>query len=141
MTFKRIMVPYDGSAGAKRALEVAVDLARLTDAELLALAVEAHLPHYAATVGEVQEEQRLEETEARANLGEAVDYARRRGIELRTEIRAGNVAHTIVQAARELNVDLIVIGHSGRSGLWGHLLGTTADRVSEQATCSVLITR
>ena len=134
------MVPYDGSPGAKRALEVGVDLARSTDAELLVLAIEAHLPRFPATVGEVQEEQLLEESEALVNLGEAEEYARRRGKKIRTEVRAGSAPHAIVATAKAHDVDLIVIGQSGHSGLWGHLLGT-ADRVSEQAPCSVLIAR
>jgi len=139
--FKRVLVPYDGSDGAKRALEVAVDIALPTGAELLGVAVEAHLPHYAATVGEVEEERRLEESACEALLREAAAYVRRRGLQMRTEVRGGNAAHAIVQAAGDNDVDLVVIGHSGHSGLWGHLLGGTADRVSEHAHCSVLIAR
>jgi nucleotide-binding universal stress UspA family protein len=141
MTFNRVMVAYDGSLGAKRALEVGVDLARSFDIELFVLAVEAHLPRFAATVGEVQEEQRYEENEAAVSLGEAEEYGRRRGTKIRTEARVGSAPHTIALTAKEQDVDLIVLGHSGHSGLWGHLLGTTADRVSEYAACSVLIAR
>jgi nucleotide-binding universal stress UspA family protein len=42
--FERVLVAYDGSKGARRALEVAVDLTRRDDAELIGLAIEAHLP-------------------------------------------------------------------------------------------------
>jgi nucleotide-binding universal stress UspA family protein len=92
-------------------------------------------------VGEVQDEQLLEETEALVSLGQAEEYARRRGMEIRTAVRAGNAPHGIVQIAREQSVDLIVIGHNERSGPWGHVPGTTADRVSQYAPCSVLIAR
>lgn len=51
--FERVLVAYDVSKGARKALEVAVDLTRRDDAELIGLAIEAHLPHYAATAGEV----------------------------------------------------------------------------------------
>ena len=48
--FERIVVAFDGSAGAREALRVAVELAGQNDAtRLVAVAVEAHLPHYAAT--------------------------------------------------------------------------------------------
>ncbi len=53
--FRKILLAYDGSAGAKRALDVALELASLSHAELWALAVEERLPHYTATVGEAQE--------------------------------------------------------------------------------------
>jgi nucleotide-binding universal stress UspA family protein len=139
--FDRILVPYDGSRGSKRALEVALDLALAEGAEVLGVAVAAHLPRFGATVGEVDEERRVEEAQARTHLEEAAAYAAARGVALRTEIRAGNAAHAILQAAEDHDVDLIVLGHSGVSGLWGHFVGTTADRVSEHARCSVLIAR
>jgi nucleotide-binding universal stress UspA family protein len=44
-------------------------------------------------------------------------------------------------AAEELDADLIVIGHSGHSGVWGLFLGTTAEKVSRHAPCSILIVR
>lgn len=101
----------------------------------------AHLPHYAATVGEVEEERLLEEAEARRVLAEATAYAAQGGVAMATEVRAGHPAQAIVKAAEELAVDLIVIGHSGHSGVWGLFLGTTAEKVSRHAPCSVLIVR
>jgi nucleotide-binding universal stress UspA family protein len=53
--FRKILLAYDGSAGAKRALNVAIELARTCGAELWALAVEERLPHLAATVGKMEE--------------------------------------------------------------------------------------
>jgi nucleotide-binding universal stress UspA family protein len=58
--FRKILVANDGSENAFRALEVAVDLARRYGAELHQLSVEEHLPHYAASLGEVLEAQREE---------------------------------------------------------------------------------
>ena len=58
--FTRILVGLDGSEAAQRALERALDLAALYGAELLVVSVEEKLPAYAATVGEVQEEERYE---------------------------------------------------------------------------------
>lgn len=52
--FQRVLVAYDGSDGAKKALEAAVGVAYRDSAELIGLAIEAHLPHYGATVGEVE---------------------------------------------------------------------------------------
>jgi len=86
--FSRILVAHDGSEGAKRSLQVALDLARTFDAELHAVAVEPHLPHYRATVGEVKEELQLEETEAARVLGEAREMADQAGVALKTEVVA-----------------------------------------------------
>jgi nucleotide-binding universal stress UspA family protein len=139
--FRRILVAYDGSEGARRALSMAAELARTDRAELVALGVEAHLPHYGATVGEVEEEHRFEEQEERRLLAEAAAYAEEQGLELIQEIRAGHPAQTIVHVAKEKAADLIVVGHSGHSGVWGLFLGGTAEKVSRHAPCSVLIVR
>ncbi len=53
--FKKILVGYDGSDGAKKALRTAIDIAKHYGAELHSISVEEDFPHYAATVGEVLE--------------------------------------------------------------------------------------
>jgi nucleotide-binding universal stress UspA family protein len=140
-TFRRIVVAYDGSEGARRSLDVALALADRVGAELHAVAVEGHLPHYGATVGEVQEELEVERTEAAAALTDARKLAEAAGVAVKTEVVAGHPAHAIIEAAKAANADLIVIGHAGRSGVWGVLPGGTAERVSRHAPCSVLIVR
>jgi nucleotide-binding universal stress UspA family protein len=140
-TFRRIVVAFDGSAGARRSLEVALALAERVGAELHAVAVEGHLPHYGATVGEVQEELEMEQTQAAGALAEARRLAEAVGVVVKTEVVAGHPAHAIIEAARPENADLIVIGHAARPGMWSLLPGGTAERVSRHAPCSVLIVR
>ena len=53
--FRKILLAYDGSDGAKAALRVGIGLAKSLPAELHSISVEEHLPHYAATMGEVQD--------------------------------------------------------------------------------------
>lgn len=53
----------------------------------------------------------------------------------------GHPAQELVRAAEELGADLIVLGHSGHSAIWGTFLGTVTEKVSRHATCSVLIVR
>jgi len=140
MPFARILVAIDGSRGSLKALDVAVELARLTDGELLALAVEGPLPAYAATVGEVEEVKREKDAFFGAVGAKARDEADRAGVELEVELRPGHPAEQITRYGRERDVDLIVVGQSGHS-LRGHLLGSTADRVAHQAHCPVLIVK
>lgn len=60
-------------------------------------------------------------------------------------VRANDLAPAIgdrfAQYALEVGADLLIIGHSGHSGIWGRLLGTTADKVVDHAPCSVLVVR
>jgi len=67
--------------------------------------------------------------------------AREHGVEIPCETRRGHPAKAIVKFADEGGYDLIVIGHSDHSELWGRLLGDTADRISDHAQCSVLIVK
>jgi hypothetical protein len=60
-------------------------LARVHGAELIAAAVEAHLPHYAATVGEVDEERAVEEQACKRWLAAAAAAADEHGVALRTD--------------------------------------------------------
>jgi nucleotide-binding universal stress UspA family protein len=120
--------------GPRKALDAAVSVARRDSAELIGLAIEAHLPHYGATVGEVEEERRFEEQACAQLLEEASSYAAERGEAIQADIRAGH-------PAQDQGADLIVIGHSGHSGVWGRFLGGTAEKVSRHAACSVLIVR
>jgi len=62
-------------------------------------------------------------------------------IRIPCETRRGHPAKMIVKFADEGGCDLIVIGHSDHSELWGRLLGDTADRISDHAHCSVLIVK
>ncbi|MCS7311027.1 MAG: universal stress protein, partial [Armatimonadetes bacterium] len=55
--YHRILVGFDGSAGAERALNAGLALARALEAELHVIMVEEDLPRYAATIGEYEEVQ------------------------------------------------------------------------------------
>ncbi|MCL4501075.1 MAG: universal stress protein [Deltaproteobacteria bacterium] len=139
--FQKILLAYDGSEGANKALEAAIDLAKLHEGKIWALAVEERVPHISATVGEFQEAKDLANQRFRGLMEEARARAEKAGIELKALLRAGHPAQTIVEVAKEGEFDVILVGHSGLSGVWAAFLGTTAEKVSRHAPCSVLIVR
>ena len=140
MPFDRILVAIDGSECSDRAYAKALELAVLTNAHVTALAIEGPLPAYAATIGEVDEVKR-EKDEFFAGLAiSARTQADEAGVEVEVDVRAGHPAELISQVARDGGHDLIVLGHRGHF-LRDHLLGSTADRVSELAHCPVMIVR
>lgn len=140
MPFTNLLVAVDASEASNRALETALELAQLTGASVMALAVEGPLPAYAATVGEVEEVKR-EKDEFFGRLAQDVRArAERRGMSIEVEIRPGHAAELIPRVAKERGADLIVLGHRGHF-LRDHLLGSTADRVAEHAECPVMIVK
>jgi nucleotide-binding universal stress UspA family protein len=138
--FAKILVAYDGSPGAERALALAAGLAGEFAAKLVVLSVVEHLPRFAGTVGEVDESVR-ERTEA---LRERQQHATRLAEEhavaaYRAVIETGHAAQLIVAYAERERADLLVLGRSGHSQVWGRFMGGTADKIVRHAPCSVLI--
>jgi nucleotide-binding universal stress UspA family protein len=138
--FQKILVAIDGSPGGQKALETAIELAKLTRASLDALTVEGRLPAYAATVGEVDEVKREKDEFFGTIARLAREQAGEEGIELNVEIWAGHAAELIVRHAKKGNFDLVVVGHKGHF-LEDYLLGSTADRVAHHAVCPVMIVK
>lgn len=139
--FRTILVGNDGSEGAKKALQAAIDLAKRYDAELHEICIEAHLPHYAATVGEVVEAKQ-----------EATDYFRRvtrnaelvaeaHGVRLTSHVLPGHEVKTIIQFVKDRSFDLLVIGFMGHSRVFDHIWGGTSQNLTRLASCSVLVVK
>lgn len=139
--FKKILVGYDGSKGGRAALQRAAVLACESKAEITALWVREPLPRHSDLPGEYEEESEAADEYFRERQEEVADAARQHGINIPCETRRGHPAKTILRFADEGGNDLIVIGHSDHSELWGRLLGDTADRISDHAHCSVLIVK
>ena len=76
--------------------------------------------------------------EAEASLAKLVGPLRARGIDTETAVCEGYAATVIVDEAAARNVDLVVIGTHGLSGLKHLLLGSIAERVVQKAHCPVL---
>jgi nucleotide-binding universal stress UspA family protein len=137
--FKRIVCATDFSDTAEAAWELAAELARTHQAELVLVHVFIELPVYpevaVTTVQTVWEEQRLW---VEQQLAERVEAAGRRGLAARYLLRTGTAPEEIVQAAVEENADLIVVGTHGRTGINRLVIGSVAERVVRVASCPVL---
>jgi nucleotide-binding universal stress UspA family protein len=139
--FEKILIANDGSAGAIRALRVAVDLAKKYGAELHSISVEEKLPHYAATVGEVEEVKREADRYFKKVNDEAAEIALKEGVELHTHVRAGHGVETIVGLAKEGAFDLLIIGFVGHSRLFETVWGSTSRSITRHAPCTVVVVK
>lgn len=139
--FKNILVGYDGSNSSKRALQRAATMAKEYQAKLTAIWVREPHPKYSDLPGEYEEETDAAQQYFKERRDEVESVARQFDIAIECDSRPGHPAKTLVTAADSEKCDLIVIGHSDHSGLWGRLLGDTADRVCDHAHCSVLVVK
>ena len=141
---KRILVPLDGSTLAERALPHALDIARYSDGALHLVRV-ALAQIYVASKGgadlyphEVLQQDR---EEAETYLEAIRSECQVKGAAATAEVLAGAVAESIVDYARDNQIDLIVMSTHGRSGLSRWVYGSVAEKVLRGAHCPTLIVR
>jgi nucleotide-binding universal stress UspA family protein len=139
--FTKILVGYDGSKGSKAALAGAAALAEKFESQVTALWVREPLPRHSDLPGEYEAEAEAADEYFQERQNEVADVAAQYGLSIACETRRGHPAKTILQAAKDGGYDLIIIGHSDHSELWGRLLGDTADRITDHAHCSVLVVK
>jgi universal stress protein A len=142
------LVPVDFSEHSKKTIQHARQLAALTGASIRLLHV-FQIPDYPAAFyhGVYLEHEAVKihveaaKREATAQLSLLVEQMRANGLQAEPILRHGNSYEEIVNAAKEIGVDLIVIGSHGYTGLGRLLLGSTADRVLQYAPCPVLVVK
>ncbi|TKB71292.1 MAG: universal stress protein [Nitrospira sp.] len=139
--FRKILVGNDGSEGARKALQVAIDLATHYDAELHEICIEEHLPHYAATIGEVIEANQEATDYFRGVTREAELVAEAQGVRLISHVVPGHVVETIAQFVKDRGFDVLVVGFMGHSRIFDYLWGGTSQNVTRLAPCSVVVVK
>jgi nucleotide-binding universal stress UspA family protein len=120
MLYERILVGTDGSATATKAVDRAVEVARATGAALTVL-----------HVGSGDKGEKV--------LAAAADRHKASGIKLETQLRAGDPATVLTDAAEQEGYDLLVVGNKGMTGAARFFLGSVPNKVSHHARCSLMI--
>jgi len=138
--FRKILVAYDGSEGAKSALAKAQEIAKAANADIHILAV-GRIPEYAETVSEVEEEKQQAQNYYSKIMDAAQRELKKQGLSPVVHIDFGKPADTILRIAEALGVDLLVLGTHPHSAVRRRVLGATVDKVIDHAHCSVLVVR
>jgi len=145
LAMKNILVPTDFSDSAKNAFEYAKNLAARCDASIKAIHV--HYPDaaaieagavdvYADTIEWKKQSLKNFAQQNPANMPKA-------GAEVlskvKTEVMIGFPGDTIVEESKRDDVDLIVMGTTGESGIFEKMFGSVSSHVSRKAHCPVLL--
>jgi len=143
MTAQRFLVPVDFSEYANQALDYAIGLASKLGARLTLLHVIQSLPLGGFDMGVTLPYTYIQDLEAEiANSMQA--YLQRvtaAGLEGETAVVHGVPFQEIIETAKTQQIDLIVMGTHGRTGLLHVLLGSVAATVVRLAPCPVLVVR
>jgi nucleotide-binding universal stress UspA family protein len=134
--FKSVLVAWDGSEHAKRALDEAVDLARTQGARLTLLTVAAPLLVWPGYVPPISEADLISAAEKTLAEGEALVPD---GIPVSGRTAAGDPGAELVRRAGAADHDLIVMGSRGRGAVRSAFLGSVSHFVLNHTTVPVLI--
>ncbi len=138
MSFKNIMVPFDGSELAERALVPALTLAEAILAKVffirvaipLSLNLDPKLYQRIIELRQDEAKQYLRSIQSRFSLSQT---------DIETQVPVGRAARSIINFAQEKEFDLIVMSSHGRSGVSRWIYGSVANKVLHTAPCAKAI--
>ena len=140
---KKILCPTDFSENSKHALKYALALATLSQADLQLFHVVEPITYPQSTeffepvLDEVELMMKMEAA-FQQQLEDQVTTLKAEYPKISGKLVTGNTFLEIIQAARDDDVDMIVMGTHGRTGLAHVLIGSVAERVVREAPCPVL---
>ncbi len=149
---KPILVPHDGTEMSDRALDKAIEFAKVLKSELIIVhIVDSRFVPPSATLGFISERNTLEsaktqlirilKTGAEIMLKNRIQKAKERGVSARFMLGVGSPAEEIVSIANDEKVEMIIIGSRQLKGNKMVALGSVSRRVSETAGCPVMVVR
>ncbi len=136
--YDRILVPTDGSEAVDGAIDRAIDLATQYGATLHAVAVVEPIYTVNEGLGSIYD---TLESDARASVDEVAERGEAADVTVVTALRTGVTHREILDYAEEEDVDLIVMGTHGRTGLDRYLLGSVTEKVVRLSDVPVLTVR
>jgi len=140
---RHVLVPMDDSEQAWTALDYA--LSEFDDVRVTVLHVidpiDAGLSARATLPGYSEEWYERAKADAEALFVEAKETARERGVDLTTHLEHGRPARSVIDYVEDHDMDQIVMGSHGRSGVTRILLGSVAEAVVRRSPVPVTVVR
>lgn len=144
---KKILVPTDFSKPAQIAVDVAVDIAKQANSQLILLHVieEASGTSFNIT-GEVDVSAGWEDKlftmklieRSKKQMAKAMEQLKDAGVKVKQELRVGTAFHGMRDIITEQKVDLVVMGTAGRTKLEEMVIGSNTEKVVRHSKCPVL---
>lgn len=134
-----ILCPVDFSRASERALRNAIHLSRQFSARLNIVLVVPPLAGWSSTIFGVDEAAERDQIDSQTKrFDEFIHRFDFHDIDWEKVVRQGDPTEQILDTARSVDSDLVIMGSSGRTGLWEMFAGSVTDTVANQAPCSVL---
>ena len=138
---RRVILAVDGSRHADAATRTLTvfPLADSATIDVLTVVTPWMAPDHDGAAGGPAGLLAAQEEAAGEIAARAVEALTAAGLHARASVRTGDPGREIVEAARTMSTDLVVVGSRGRGGVRGLLLGSVSRRVAATAPCSVLV--
>jgi len=141
--FKKILCPVDFSEFTGEILAYATDLAKKFSAELHVIHVIPHLTYFTPYESFLTPDNLIAiEKNISTEVGQNFDNLLKNiDIPVKRVIKTGVIFVEIIDYIKEENIDLVVMGTHGRSGIEQILIGSVAEKIVRKAPCPVLTIR
>jgi len=137
--FQRFLLAWDGSRAALRALDVAIDMTRRYDGELIAVSI-AYSPAHAETTADREESFTAAVRYLEGSFAEVRDRADRAGVSIEHQIIEGaEPGHALMRHAHQHSFDLIICGQHRSQRAGRLLLHGVAEDLIHAADVPVLV--
>ena len=138
--FRRIIAPVDGSNSSKRSAKKAIDLAKNTNTDIIALyVVEEPLDIYPDFGGMYPDAVELIKQQGKSILDDIKKMGSEVGVDVKTKMVEGHPVQEIIKEAGKN--DLIIIGCKGKSALKEILMGSVCQRVFHHSSSHVMVVK
>ncbi len=143
--FKRILVPTDGSDITGKAVDTAIALSKSVGAQLYAISVKEPFPYSAISEMQPTPPQEFfdaQERIAAKRLALVTEAAKTAGVSCQAHsVEALHPWEAIIDHAKRMECDLVVMASHGRRGVTALLLGSETQKVLTHSTVPVLVVR
>ena len=139
---KKILIAFDGSEQSYQAFDFALDMVKMCPSAAINIFV----------LSVLQPPEPIDLVEMDAIIENATEHyeelfkvlrerAKKRDIEINTEVAIGHPADQLVRYAAEKGCDMIIVGQRGKSKIESWLLGSVSKRVATHSLCTVIIVK
>jgi nucleotide-binding universal stress UspA family protein len=137
--YRRVLLCYDGSAEGRRALREGARVALAVGARAYLLAICKNMVSGSTPEGVTPALIGCQDDVARALLDEGVEKLRELGVQAEGTLMYGNPIAEIPRVAREVQADLIVVGHRSRGRLSRWWTESDEQMLLDHISCSILV--
>jgi nucleotide-binding universal stress UspA family protein len=145
---KKILIAYDGSDAAKKALEMAIKCVHPPDEAFLLTVIPAELIESSFTkmllptldLGSMVQSGTFKE-KAMKTIEKVSEQIKGKVKKVVSLVETGDAADEILMSAKKYDIDLIIVGYKGYGKEGRFLIGSVTDKIVRHASCSVMVVR